>query len=262
MDTFDILNDGSYCLDAGAYLGIVPKALWTKYFNDNNNRLRIGTNLPFFIINGKSYLIDAGIGNVFDDKFMKIFSPEKSSDAENLIKNNYGIESVDRVLISHMHFDHCGHLYSKGILSRSEIYMQKKEMINFKKPNEFTRGSYVNRKIYGKIHYIDGSSRINSKIRVIHTGGHTSGHQAIIFEINSKKYMYGGDLFPSSFHIRPYYVTAIDTFPLESLKIKKMLVKKAINEHIIMIFNHDNNNTLGEISGTVNKPAFNKIDIK
>ena len=53
-----------------------------------------------------------------------------------------------------------------------------------------------------------GSRKINGNVTAINTGGHTEGHMIIIFEVNSKKYMYGGDLFPSWFHIKPYYITA------------------------------------------------------
>ena len=37
---------------------------------------------------------------------------------------------------------------------------------------------------------------------------------------------YPGDIFPSSFHIRPTHIPAIDSFPIESLHWKKVLLKK------------------------------------
>ena len=54
-----------------------------------------------------------------------------------------------------------------------------------------------------------------------------------VFSINSKKYMYGGDLFPSAFHIKPYYITAIDSYPLESLRMKKKPEIEYINKSLL-----------------------------
>ncbi|MEM0139181.1 MAG: MBL fold metallo-hydrolase [Ferroplasma sp.] len=262
MDELHILNDGSYVLDSGAYCGIVPKAIWSRYFHDENNRIRIGTNVPLATINGKNYIMDAGIGNNFDEKFLGIFKPEKSSDIEEQIKNTYNLKSIDSIIISHMHFDHCGHLYSgSNIFKGSKVVLQEKELKAFRQPNEFTRGSYIRQKIHGKLHTLNGSYKLNGNINIIYTGGHTEGHQAIIFEINSTRYLYGGDLFASLFHLKPYYITAIDSYPITTLKIKKKLINKAIREHMRIILNHDNENTVGEIYGTVEKPQFNKIDM-
>lgn len=261
MDDIYFLNDGSYEIDSGAYCGIIPKVLWSKYFNDNDNKIRITTNIPFIKINNKNILIDSGIGNNFNDKFIKNFKPEKSNDIENQLKD-YNINNIDFIIQSHMHFDHNGHTFSKNnIFNKTKIILQEKELKAYKKPNDFTRGSYIKNRINKKMILLNGSKRINSKINIIFTSGHTDGHQVIIFDINSKKYLYGGDLFPSAFHIKPYYLTSIDSYPLTSLKMKKKLLNKVIKEKILMIFNHDNKNVLCEIYGSAEKPLINKIDI-
>ncbi len=261
MDDLHFLNDGSYEIDSGAYCGIVPKVLWSKYFNDNDNKLRITTNIPFIKINNKNILIDSGIGNNFSERFIKNFKPNKNNDIEKQLED-HDIKNIDFIIQSHMHFDHSGHIFSKNkIFNNTYIILQEKELNAFKKPNDFTRGSYIKNRINKKMVLLNGSKRINSKINVIFTSGHTEGHEVIIFAINSKKYIYGGDLFPSAFHIKPYYLTAIDSYPLNSLKMKKKLLNKIIKEKILIIFNHDNENVLCEVYGTVEKPLINKIDI-
>jgi glyoxylase-like metal-dependent hydrolase (beta-lactamase superfamily II) len=255
MEELYFLNDGTYELDSGAYFGIVPKVLWSRYFKDRENKIRITTNIPFLRINNKNIIIDAGIGNNFPDKFRKIFRPEKENDILNSLENEYHIKKVDNIILSHMHFDHNGHIFSGNkLFKNSTIIMQENELKAFRHPNDFTRGSYIGGKIYGNIKTIRGSRKITGNISEINTGGHTEGHMVILFEVNSKKYMYGGDLFPSSFHIKPYYITAIDSYPIESLKMKKKLVKKAINENISIIFNHDDKNIMGKVYGTPQKP--------
>jgi glyoxylase-like metal-dependent hydrolase (beta-lactamase superfamily II) len=263
MDELDFLNDGSYELDAGAYFGIVPKAIWSRYFNDNENKIRITTNVPLLNINNRHILLDAGIGNNFSDKFRKIFKPIKDHDIEETIENDNNIKDIDKIIVSHMHFDHCGHVFSKSNLFRNtSLIVQKKELQAYRHPNEFTRGSYIKDKIMPEIAALNGSTRINGNINVIITGGHSEGHMVTIFNINSHKYMYGGDLFPSAFHIKPYYITAIDSYPVESLRLKKKLVKKAIKENITIIFNHDPEHVLARVYGNSDKPELQFQDIK
>ncbi len=261
MDELYFLNDGSYDIDSGAYCGIVPKVLWSKYFNDNDNKIRNTTNIPFLKINNKNILIDSGMGNNFSERFIKNFRPEKNHDVENQLRD-YGVKNIDLIIQSHMHFDHSGHTFSKNnIFKKTEIILQKRELNAFRKPNDFTRGSYIKNRMNKKMILVDGSRRISGNINVIFTSGHTEGHEVILFEINSKKYLYGGDLFPSAFHIKPYYLTALDSYPLNSLKMKKKLLNKVIREKILMIFNHDDKNVLCEVYGTVEKPLINKLDM-
>jgi glyoxylase-like metal-dependent hydrolase (beta-lactamase superfamily II) len=256
MDELNFLNDGTYELDAGAYLGIVPKALWSKYFKDDNNKIRITTNIPYLKINGKNIIIDAGIGNNFSTHFTKIFKPEKKNDLVKSLNDDFHLKNIDNIILSHMHFDHIGSIFSGGIFKKSQVIMQKKELSAFRHPNIFTRGSYIHGKLYGNIRALEGTTRLTSNITAINTGGHSEGHMAVIFNINSRKYMYGGDIFPSAFHIKPYYVTAIDSYPLQTVKMKKKLLKKAIKENISIIFNHDPDNIMAKVYGTTDKPEL------
>ncbi|WP_337860054.1 MBL fold metallo-hydrolase [Ferroplasma sp.] len=257
MEELYFLNDGTYELDAGAYFGIIPKALWSKHFNDNNNKIRITTNIPYLRINNVNTTIDAGIGNSFSDQFKKIFRPEKNNDISRSLTEDYHLKSLDNIILSHMHFDHAGSIFSSSLLfKRSQIIMQTKELKAFRHPNNFTRGSYIHKKIYGNIKALEGTAKINGNISAVNTGGHSEGHMVILFNINSKKYMYGGDLFPSAFHIKPYYIPAIDSYPVQTMKMKRKLLKKAINENISIIFNHDTNNLMAKVYGSTDKPEL------
>ena len=44
--------------------------------------------------------------------------------------------------------------------------------------------------------------------------------------------------------------------------MKKKLVKKAINENIAIIFNHDPEHTMARVYGTTEKPELEFMDIK
>ncbi|MCL4341609.1 MAG: MBL fold metallo-hydrolase [Candidatus Thermoplasmatota archaeon] len=264
-----ILSDGSFSLDPGSFFGTVPRPIWSRHFSpDDRGRVKLALNIPFFIGRKYSFLIDSGIGNTFDPRKAEIFQFTKESDLPEQVSRFSSPEKVDFIIHSHLHFDHAGHSISMGKGNRhfpnARIVVQKEEVHNLRKTNEITRSSYgmtINRSDSRHLSPVDGSRNIKSCIRVIRTGGHTSGHQVILVDDGPLKIMYPGDLIPTVFHIKPNYITAIDTFPLETLRMKKKIIDKAIRENYVCIFNHDVNILAGRITGSVSKPEVIPVDI-
>jgi len=264
-----ILSDGSFSLDPGAFFGTVPKPIWSSHFSlDLRGRVKLGLNIPFFIGRKYSFLIDSGIGNTFDPRKAEIFQFTKESDLPEQVSGFSSPEKVDFIIHSHLHFDHAGHSISmekgKRHFPNARIVVQKEEIRNVRRTNEITRSSYgmtINRSDSRHLSLVEGSRNIKSGIRVLRTGGHTSGHQVIFIDDGPLKIMYPGDLIPTVFHIKPNYITAIDTFPLETLSMKKKIIDKAIRENYVCIFNHDVNIPAGRISGSVSKPEVIPVDL-
>lgn len=264
-----ILSDGTFTLDPGAFFGIVPKPIWNRNFSlDASERVKLALNIPFFMGRKYSFLLDSGIGNRFDSRKAEIFKFTKETDLLEQVKMFYSPEKVDLIIHSHLHFDHAGHSLSMSRMDRhfpkARIVAQKDELVNVRETNEITRSSYgmsITRSDSAHIVPIEGTRNIKSGIKVVRSGGHTSGHQVIFVDDGPLKIMYPGDLIPTAFHVKPNYITAIDTFPLESLKMKKKIIEKAIREKYVCIFNHDLNIRAGQITGSVSKPEITPVDI-
>lgn len=264
-----MLSDGSFSLDPGAFFGTVPRPIWNSHFSlDVRGRVKLALNIPFFIGRRYSFLIDSGIGNTFDSRKAEIFQFTKESDLPEQVSRFSSPEKVDFIIHSHLHFDHAGHSISmekgKRHFPNARIVAQKEEAHNVRNTNEITRSSYgmiINRSDSRYLSLIEGSRNIRNGIRVIKTGGHTSGHQVIFVDDGPMKIMYPGDLIPTTFHLKPNYITAIDTFPLDTLKMKKKIIEKAIRENYVCIFNHDVNIAAGRIAGSVSKPEVIPVDI-
>ena len=263
-----LLSDGYFTLDAGAFFGIVPKVFWSRRFQaDDDNRVRLALNVPLIRAKGWSALIDSGIGSNFDEKFSSIFKIDKR---ENIIEqiSVFGEPSeIGLIVHSHLHFDHMGHSFEKNggkpVFENAVLVAQEEEFSNLKNTNELTRSSYPGKNLMqhrGNRKAVTGSVRIKDGLKVVRTGGHTSGHQVVLFE-DEKKFMYFGDLIPTTFHLRLPYVTAIDTFPLDTLKMKKKLIQKAIDEKYICIFNHDTETKAAYLSGEASKVEIDPVDI-
>ena len=102
------LSDGIHYLDGGAYFSVVPKTLWSKKLQpDENNRVPSGLNSVLIRTGDKNILIETGIGNKLPQKMAQIYGmPAKLLDSLHAV--GLGPEDIDVVINSHLHFDHCG----------------------------------------------------------------------------------------------------------------------------------------------------------
>ena len=265
----ELLSDGFFSLDPGACFGIVPRPLWSRSFRENGNgRIRMALNIPLIVGRDYSAIIDTGIGNPREDKLSKIFEFSKERDLISEMRNFADPESIDFLIHSHLHFDHFGHSLDRTengpLFRKASLVAQRKEFNGYRRPIDFTRGNYrsepdVLRK--AKKLTMNGSARITHEISVILTGGHTSGHQAVVFRNGDHEIIYLGDLAPTAFHVKPSYITAIDTYPIDTVTMKKKLISKAIRDHAICIFNHDVETPSAIISGDVGNPKIEPVQL-
>ncbi|MCW6169059.1 MAG: MBL fold metallo-hydrolase [Thermoplasmatales archaeon] len=265
------MSDGNFSLDPGAYFGIVPRPLWGKRFS-LDARGRVILSLNVLLVRGERYnaLVDSGIGHMANEKLSNIFEVKENQRFVKDIEKYVKPDKVDYILQSHLHFDHSGNSFVKNqdgefLFKNAKIVVQKKELNAFRKPDEFTKGNYMsgNSKIpASRIISVEGSKRINSDLRVILTGGHSQGHQVIVIGSPGNEFIYFGDLIPSAFHIKLPYVTAIDIEPLETVRMKKLLIRKAIRDHAICIFNHDGEIPAGYISGDPENPKLESVTLQ
>ena len=103
-----MFSDGNYWLDGGPLFGIIPKALWLmKVACDEKNRVVLGLNSLLIRGGRQTVLVETGIGNKFDDRIRKVYEPEARL-LDNLGAGGVAPDSIDIVINTHLHFDHCG----------------------------------------------------------------------------------------------------------------------------------------------------------
>ncbi len=54
-----------------------------------------------------------------------------------------------------------------------------------------------------------------------HSGGHSFGHTIITIESQGDKAVHMGDIFPTTAHKNPLWVTAYDDYPMQSIREKE-----------------------------------------
>jgi N-acyl homoserine lactone hydrolase len=92
-------------------------------------------------------------------------------------------ESIDLVVISHLHYDHAG---GAELFRKSELVVQKDEYSYAHYPASFFAGFYY-RKNFDLPGYrwrlLDGDTELAPGVTVLRTDGHTPGHQSLMVEL-------------------------------------------------------------------------------
>ncbi len=247
-----LISDGSVWLDGGAMFGIVPKILWqAKIAPDEKNRIRLALNCLLIQTGEENILIDTGCGHKYSQKQMQIYSVDHPTDII-LELRRFGLYpgDIDRVINTHYHFDHCGGntcLHRGGPIPNfpnATYIVRRQEYEDANHPSERTRASYLPHnwkplEESGMLHLIDEDQQIVPGVTVIHTPGHTAGHQSVKIESGGRTLFYLGDLCPTSAHVPPAWTLGYDLFPLTTLEMRKKIYAQAMAQEWLLFFEHD-----------------------
>lgn len=277
-DIFEI-NACSFKLDGGAMFGVVPKALWSKEIHpDENNRVILNCRLLLLKSENKNILIDAGLCRNYDEKFAKIYEPKFNYEVsfdELLERYNLSCDQITDVILTHLHFDHCGGCLNitngkaEPTFKFAKHHVQKTNFDWALNPSEKDKGSFHKDKFFPLIannlfvfHYGDFS--FDDNIKVFCLNGHTFGMQSILIEDENIKLFYSSDLISMKSNIYLPYISAFDIQPLETLKEKKYFLDRAANENWHLVFNHDPDISAATVTknekGYVQKEAYKKLE--
>ncbi len=271
------LDAGIFGLDGGSMFGIIPKALWAKAYAepDESNRIPLSARPLLIQFSERIILIDAGTGDKFDDKMQKIYKIDlnKSSIINALASMSLKPEDITDVILTHLHFDHCGGAtIEKGgsivpTFPNAKYYVQSEQWEWAKKPTEKDSGSFIKADFLPLmenkvLQLVDGNTDFPDFIEIITMYGHTPAMQTIKIKANGQTFFFPSDLFPTSAHLNLPYILAYDNYPLTTLKEKKEILSQALDEDWVIIFEHDTFVKAGKI-GFENGKYFvkEKIDL-
>ena len=101
---------GFFKLDGGAMFGVVPRRLWQRTQQPDENNMCTWAMRCLLIETGdRKILVDTGLGDKQDDKFRSHFEPHGTDSLLGSLKNNgYSPEDITDVFLTHLHFDHVG----------------------------------------------------------------------------------------------------------------------------------------------------------
>jgi glyoxylase-like metal-dependent hydrolase (beta-lactamase superfamily II) len=248
------IDTGFFKLDGGAMFGVVPKTTWQKLNPPDANNLCTWAMRCLLIEDGKQLiLIDFGLGNKQDANFFSYYEPHGEATLEKSINNlGFALDDVTDVILSHLHFDHCGGAVRKdangnfyNTFKNATYWSNEKHWEWATKPNAREKASFLKENILpimesGQLKFAnENSTAVNPAITLKTASGHTESMFIPHIRTGDKTLVYCADLFPSMAHVPISYVMAYDTRPLITLDEKQKFLGEAIAGNYYLFFEHD-----------------------
>lgn len=248
------IHTGNFKLDGGAMFGVVPKVIWNKLVPANENNLCNWAMRCLLVeIGDRKILIDTGIGNKQSEKFYGHYDLNgHDSLMGSLASNGISADQITDVLLTHLHFDHCGGAIVKrddelvpqfpnAIYHLTESHWNHANNPNDRERASFLPENFVTLKELGLINFVKEGDILADCIEIKVFNGHTFGMIAPIIHWGATKLMYMADLIPAAAHIPVNYVMGYDIQPLMTMDEKKSLLPWLESEQVWLIFEHDAN---------------------
>ncbi len=251
--TLHSIETGRFALDGGAMFGVVPWVFWSKTNPpDEKQRITLAARCLLIIGNGKVILVDTGNGSKFNNKLTDIYRLDNSQYELKKSLSHYNISpnDVTDVILTHLHFDHCGgntEIVDGKIIptfSNAQYYVQKNHWELAMHPTDKDRASFMNDDFMilherGILHFVDGEQEIFPGISVLVCNGHTTAQQLPKISDGKTTLLFCCDLIPTMSHIPFPYIMGYDVRPLVTLEEKKKIIPQAEKEGWILFFEHD-----------------------
>jgi glyoxylase-like metal-dependent hydrolase (beta-lactamase superfamily II) len=252
------VTDGTVHVDAGGPFGLIPRALYRRILEpDENNLIPMALHCLYVRADGKNIVIDTGLGTKLTDKMIQNWALIRPTGGlvDGLARLGIRPEDVDLVIDTHLHGDHCaGNTRFNADMTEivptfpnAEYVVQRREYEDAMQPNERTRATYypVNYEplvASGQMRLLDGDTEILPGIFGVVTRGHTPAHQSIHFESQGQHALFVSDLASYAVHFeRLAWMTAYDVEPLCTLETKRKWQRWALETGALLLFQHDPN---------------------
>lgn len=249
-----IIDTGYFYADGGAMFGAIPKTAWSRRYpsNETNGCVLAMRSLLLSDVPEKVILIDTGAGT----KHLKQLSYYNFFDlvdlGEELQKRDISPEQVTDVVLTHLHFDHCGYSTLKNEVT-GEIYpafpnathwVSRRQWENFLHPNALEKDSYFIENMQaiadkGLLRLIDTDTELCPGIDLRLFDGHTPGQIVPYIRTPEQTFVFVGDVIPLAASVSPEWISAYDTFPVTSYQEKIRLLEEATRERQALIYCHD-----------------------
>lgn len=250
----ELIDTGYFYADGGAMFGTVPKTAWQRRYptNEDNTCVLAMRSALITTDDGRVILIDNGAGN----KHLKQLSYYKFFDLKELDEElaSRGVlpHQVTDVVLTHLHFDHCGYTTFRDKDSRELFlsfpnathWVSRSQWENCLEPNPLEIDSFFIENIWpvaeaGKLGLINEDIILCPEITLRLFNGHTPGQIVPYIRTPEQTIVFAGDVIPLAASVSPEWISAYDTFPLTSYHEKLRMLEEAALKEQAIVYCHD-----------------------
>jgi glyoxylase-like metal-dependent hydrolase (beta-lactamase superfamily II) len=259
-----LLEGGFQRLDGGAMFGVVPYPLWSKRVrHDERHRILLAMRCLLVEHSDGLVLIDTGLGNKEDRKFLDIYGVENEGlEGATQLEDALAVagflpRDVRWVINTHLHFDHAGgnttldpeleddpRRHVRPSYPNATYVVQGGDLEFARKANERTRASYLPLNYEpiaaaNRWKLLDGEGEVLPGISVRLTPGHVPWLQTVLVRDRGETAVFMSDLIPTTAHLPLPWIMGYDVEPLRTLESKRAFLEEAIREDWKLVFEHD-----------------------
>lgn len=253
MEIYTVAN-GNMKLDGGAMFGIIPKVLWTRQYEvDENNLINISMRSLLVVDGDRKILFDNGIGDKQDKKFFGYYYLNGLDTLTgSLAKLGYGPEDITDMVLTHLHFDHCGGSvkYNEDrselltVFPNARYWVSKPQWELAMHPNYLEEASLLKENILplkesGQLELFEGEYDLTPNVHFRMFNGHTVGQNISLIRFGDQTLVNIADLMPMLGNISMSWVCGYDTQPLVTLQEKEDFLNESLELNYIYYFYHD-----------------------
>ena len=256
--TVRVVRAGWFRPDAGAFFGVIPKPLWSRVVTaDDRGRILCRLNLLLVEAGGHRLLVETGTGVRMSDKDRDIKGVEGGDPVEALRAVGEDPASIDYVVVTHLHYDHAGGMVdadgrpafpnARYIVQRDEAEAAHGDELRVQGIMEVEQLDAV--RAAGQLAEVNGEVEVIPGVRVLRTGGHTRGSQAVLIGGSRPgrrsddplpvRAIFWGDLIPTRWQVPVRWTSAYDDYPIDAIEVRNELVARAAAEGWWCYFTHD-----------------------
>lgn len=264
------IEAGNFKLDGGAMFGVVPKSLWNKTNPaDADNMIDVAARCLLVEDANRLILIDTGMGNKQSDKFFGYYHLwGKDSIDKSLHQYGFHRDEITDVLMTHLHFDHCGGSIQwnnektgyEPAFKNAHYWSNIDHWKWATQPNNREKASFLKENILpieasGQLKFtsLPGDDLLkNSELGfdIFFANGHTDKQMIPLIQHRDKTIAFMADLLPTAGHLPLPFVMGYDTRPLLTLGEKEKFLNMAADKHFYLFLEHDAHNQIITVEHT------------
>lgn len=252
----NLFNIANFKADGGAMFGVIPKTLWSRvYKSDENNLITLTLRSLIVETDGRTILVDTGWGDKQDAKFFRyVYQHGGEGLIEGLRARGYEPGDITDVVLTHLHADHCGGTIRNSasgtgfepVFPNAAIHVSRSQwewakMNNLREADAFLEENILPLEHGGRLNLIDEEGELfkGFSLRIFY--GHTPGLMLPLIDFRGRKLFYTGDLIPTAAHIPLIWNMAYDIEQLRTIEEKQAILKEALDNDYVFVFQHDEN---------------------
>jgi glyoxylase-like metal-dependent hydrolase (beta-lactamase superfamily II) len=262
-----LLRAGAMRLDGGGMFGVVPKVLWSRMAEpDEQNRIPLQTNCLLLEDGRRRVVVETGFGGKWSDKERGFYELQRRTVLDALGEIDVDPADVTDVIVTHLHFDHAGGLTrlrqdAAGPVPsfpNARVHVQKIEWDDALAGKSVMTATYLRSHldpIADRVHAFDGAGEILPGIDVFPVPGHTWGQHAVRFEDGDGIVCFPGDVMPTANHVGLSFSMGYDVCPYENMLTKRALLERAAAEGWRLVLDHDPGEPIVRVRRDAERPG-------